>query len=122
MKIAFFDTHQFERSIFETENKTFNHEITFFENRLTEQSANLAAGFNHVDLVSARDLGLKIVRVPEYSPHAAAEHAVALVLSLNRRIHRAYNRVREGNFSLNGLVGFNLYKKTVGIIGTGRIG
>jgi D-lactate dehydrogenase len=60
--------------------------------------------------------------VPEYSPHAVAEHAVALVLSLNRKIHRAYNRVREGNFSLDGLVGFDLYQKTVGVIGTGRIG
>lgn len=156
MKIAFFDTHPFERTFFEKENRPFNHEITFFETRLTNQSANLAAGypcvcvfvndrlpletfqklstggtrlialrsagFNHVDLASARDLGLKVVRVPEYSPHAVAEHAVALVLSLNRKIHRAYNRVREANFSLDGLVGFDLYKKTVGIIGTGKIG
>ncbi len=81
-----------------------------------------SAGFNHVDLTAAHRLGLKVVRVPEYSPHAVAEHAVALILTLNRKIHRAYNRVREGNFSLDGLVGFDLKAKTVGVIGTGRIG
>jgi D-lactate dehydrogenase len=156
MKIAFFDAHCFETTTFQKENKEFNHGIVFFETRLTEQTANLAlgyecvcafvndcldaktleaisaggtrlialrsAGFNHVDLVAARELGLRVVRVPEYSPHAVAEHAVALILSLNRKIHRAYSRVREGNFSLDGLVGFDLFKKTVGIVGTGRIG
>jgi D-lactate dehydrogenase len=81
-----------------------------------------SAGFNHVDLDGAARLGLTVVRVPEYSPFAVAEHAVALVLALNRRIHRAYNRVREANFSLDGLVGFDLHGKTVGVIGTGRIG
>jgi D-lactate dehydrogenase len=81
-----------------------------------------SAGFNHVDLKVASDLGLVVVRVPAYSPHAVAEHATALVLSLNRRIHRAHQRVREGNFSLAGLVGFDLHGKTVGVIGTGRIG
>ena len=80
------------------------------------------AGFNNVDLPAARDLGLPVVRVPAYSPHAVAEHTVALLLTLNRKIHRAYNRVREHNFSLNGLVGFDLHGKTVGIIGTGKIG
>jgi D-lactate dehydrogenase len=88
----------------------------------TQLIALRSAGFNHVDLASAQTLGLRVARVPEYSPHAVAEHAVALILSLNRKIHRAYNRVREGNFSLNGLVGFDLNKKTVGVIGTGRIG
>lgn len=156
MKIAFFDTHGFERAVFQKANEISQHEIAFFETRLTDQTANLAsgypcvcvfvndrldekslralsaggtrlialrsAGFNHVDLASAQTLGLRVVRVPEYSPHAVAEHAVALILSLNRKIHRAYNRVREGNFSLDGLVGFDLNKKTVGIIGTGRIG
>lgn len=156
MKVAVFDTHQFERKFFQEENNSFHHDLTFFETRLTEQTANLAggypcvcafvndrlngkilqtisesgtrlialrsAGFNHVDLESARDFGLRIVRVPEYSPHAVAEHAVALILSLNRKIHRAYGRVRESNFSLDGLVGFDLYEKTVGIVGTGRIG
>jgi D-lactate dehydrogenase len=156
VKIAFFDTHGFEKAIFQKANEALRHEITFFETRLTDQTADLAtgypcvcafvndrldektlralsaagtrlvalrsAGFNHVDLSFARTLGLKVVRVPEYSPHAVAEHAVALVLSLNRKLHRAYNRVREGNFSLDGLVGFDLNKKTVGVVGTGRIG
>ncbi len=81
-----------------------------------------SAGFNHVDLNAAKDLGLSVVRVPEYSPFAVAEHAVAMLLTLNRKTHRAYNRVREGNFSLSGLVGFDLHGKTVGVIGTGKIG
>ena len=80
------------------------------------------AGFNNVDLATACSLGLKIVRVPAYSPHAVAEHTVGLLLTLNRKIHRAYNRVRESNFSLSGLVGFDVFGKTVGIVGTGRIG
>ncbi len=80
------------------------------------------AGHNNVDLAAARALGLAVVRVPAYSPHAVAEHTVGLLLTLNRKIHRAYNRVRELNFSLNGLVGFDIRGKTVGIIGTGKIG
>jgi D-lactate dehydrogenase len=80
------------------------------------------AGYNNVDLAAARALGLNVVRVPAYSPHAVAEHAVGLLLTLNRKIHRAYNRVRELNFSLSGLVGFDICGKTVGIIGTGKIG
>jgi D-lactate dehydrogenase len=80
------------------------------------------AGFNHVDLAAAARLGLPVVRVPEYSPHAVAEHAVAMVLTLDRKLHRAHARVREGNFSLDGLVGFDLHGKTVGLVGTGRIG
>jgi D-lactate dehydrogenase len=80
------------------------------------------AGFNNVDLKAARDLGIAVTRVPAYSPHAVAEHTVALLLTLNRKIHRAHNRVRELNFSLGGLVGFDLHGKTVGIIGTGKIG
>jgi D-lactate dehydrogenase len=80
------------------------------------------AGYNHVDLPAALRLGLPVVRVPEYSPYAVAEHAVSLILALNRKTHRAYNRVREANFSLEGLVGFDLRGKTVGIIGTGKIG
>jgi D-lactate dehydrogenase len=80
------------------------------------------AGFNNVDLAAARTAGLTVSRVPAYSPHAVAEHAVALLLTLNRRIHRAYNRVREHNFSLTGLTGFDLFGKTIGIVGTGRIG
>lgn len=80
------------------------------------------AGYNQLDLGAAQALGLPVVRVPEYSPHAVAEHAVALVLMLNRKLHRAHSRVREGNFSLDGLVGFDLFQKCVGVIGTGRIG
>jgi D-lactate dehydrogenase len=80
------------------------------------------AGFNNVDLVVATKLGITVVRVPAYSPEAVAEHTVALILSLNRNLHRAYARVRKGNFSLEGLLGFNLAGKNVGIIGTGRIG
>lgn len=80
------------------------------------------AGFNNVDLTAARELGIAVVRVPAYSPHAVAEHTIGLLLALNRKIHRAYNRVRELNFSLNGLVGFDIQGKRVGIIGTGKIG
>lgn len=81
-----------------------------------------SAGYNHVDLAAAGRLGMTVVRVPAYSPHAVAEHTVALILTLNRRIHRAYARVREANFSLEGLLGFDLNEKTVGLIGLGRIG
>lgn len=156
MQIAFFDTHQFEKEIFETANKQFGHRIDFIDTRLTEKTVGAArghdcvcafvndrlgeatlkglsdlgirlvalrsAGFNHVDMGAAHRLGIKVVRVPEYSPHAVAEHAVALIMGLNRKVHRAFNRVREGNFSLNGLVGFDLFGKTVGVIGTGKIG
>lgn len=80
------------------------------------------AGFNNVDLARARDLGIAVARVPAYSPQAVADHTAALILSLNRKIHRAYARVREGNFSLDGLLGFSLKGRTVGIIGTGKIG
>jgi D-lactate dehydrogenase len=80
------------------------------------------AGFNNVDLNAAKELGLAVTRVPSYSPHAVAEHAVALILALNRKIHRAFNRVRELNFSLNGLEGFDLHGKTAGILGTGKTG
>ncbi len=80
------------------------------------------AGFNNVDLGTAKAKNIKVVRVPSYSPHAVAEHAVALLLTLNRKTHKAYNRVREGNFSLEKLEGFDLYQKTVGVIGVGKIG
>jgi D-lactate dehydrogenase len=81
-----------------------------------------SAGFNHVDLAAAKEFGIHVVRVPAYSPYSVAEHAVALILALDRKICRAVARVRELNFSLDGLVGFDLHGKTVGIIGTGRIG
>lgn len=156
MRVAFFDTHSFERVYFERANQALGHEIVFLAPRLDHRTATLAqgceavccfvndqldatalrvlseqgvrivalrcAGYNHVDLVAAAALGLPVVRVPEYSPHAVAEHAVALVLALNRKIHRAHNRVHEGNFALDGLVGFDLFRKCVGIVGTGRIG
>ena len=80
------------------------------------------AGFNHVDLSAADELGIQVVRVPAYSPHAVAEHTVGLILTLNRNIHRAYHRVRDSNFSLNGLLGFDLHGRTVGVVGTGKIG
>ncbi len=81
-----------------------------------------SAGFNHVDLVAARDAGIVVARVPAYSPYAVAEHTVALILTLNRKTHRAFNRVREGNFALDGLMGFDMHGKVAGIVGTGLIG
>jgi D-lactate dehydrogenase len=81
-----------------------------------------SAGFNHVDVCAAERLGITVLRVPAYSPHAVAEHTVGLMLTLNRKFHRAFNRVREQNFSLQGLMGFDMHAKTVGVIGTGRIG
>ncbi len=80
------------------------------------------AGFNNVDIEKAKDLGLEVVRVPAYSPYAVAEHTLGLILSLNRKFHKAYSRVRDNNFSLDGLLGFDLHKKTIGVIGTGKIG
>lgn len=80
------------------------------------------AGFNNVDLTAAQAHNIKVCRVPAYSPEAVAEHCVALMLTLNRKTHKAYNRIREDNFDLNGLLGFNLFKKTIGIIGCGKIG
>ncbi|MGD9424845.1 2-hydroxyacid dehydrogenase [Pantoea sp. NSTU24] len=80
------------------------------------------AGFNNVDLAAAKELGLEVVRVPAYSPEAVAEHTIGLMMTLNRRIHRAYQRTRDANFSLDGLTGFNMYQKTAGVIGTGKIG
>ncbi len=80
------------------------------------------AGFNNVDLDSARQYGIRVMRVPGYSPEAVAEHAMALALAANRRLYKAYNKVRENDFSLSGLMGFNFYQKTAGIIGTGKIG
>jgi D-lactate dehydrogenase len=156
VNVAIFDSHRFEREAFTRANVSHQHTLTFFEPRLTPETATLAvgfdavcsfvndrlnaealatlqrqgirlialrsAGFNHVDLEAAARLSLTVVRVPEYSPYAVAEHAVTLLLALNRKIHRAYNRVREGNFSLDGLVGVDLHGKTVGVVGTGRIG
>jgi len=94
--------------------------------QLADQGTKLialrCAGFNNVDLAAANNLGLTVVRVPVYSPYSVAEHTVALILALNRKIHRSHARVREGNFELNGLLGFDLHGRTVGIVGTGNIG
>lgn len=88
----------------------------------TQIIALRCAGFNNVDIEAAKAAGIKVCRVPAYSPEAVAEHAVAMLLTLNRKTHKAYNRVREQNFSLQGLLGYNLHGKTVGVIGTGNIG
>lgn len=88
----------------------------------TRMLALRSAGFNHVDVAKAHELGLTVTRVPAYSPHAVAEHTTALILTLNRRIHRAHARVREGNFALDGLLGFDLRGRTAGVVGTGKIG
>ncbi len=81
-----------------------------------------SAGFNHVDIRAAYDLGMTVLRVPAYSPYSVGEHAVGLMMTLNRKFHRAFNRTREQNFSLEGLMGFDMHGKTVGIVGTGKIG
>ena len=88
----------------------------------TKLIALRCAGFNNVDLRSAEQLGFTVARVPAYSPRAVAEHTVGLILALGRRLHKAYNRVREGNFALDGLLGLELFERTVGVIGTGKIG
>jgi len=93
---------------------------------LAEQGIRLVAlrcaGFNNVDLEAAKRLGIGVARVPAYSPHAVAEHTIALILTLNRKTHRAFNRVREGNFALEGLLGFDMAGRTAGVVGTGKIG
>ncbi|MFK8183330.1 MAG: 2-hydroxyacid dehydrogenase [Phormidesmis sp.] len=156
MKTAFFSAKAYDKKSFEQTNQTFEHEITFFEPRLTAKTVALAAnfpaicvfindelgehslrelaangtkvialrcaGYNNVDLDVAKALNLTVVRVPAYSPYAVAEHAVGLIMMLNRKLYKAYNRVREDNFALKGLLGFDLHGKTVGIVGTGKIG
>ena len=96
--------------------------IKFLADKGLKLIALRCSGFNNVDLKFACDKNVKIVRVPAYSPHSIAEHTVALLLTLIRKTHKAYNRVREGDFSIEGLMGFNLNSKSVGIVGTGRIG
>lgn len=156
MKIAVFDTKQYDRHALSAANVAHGHELVFFEPRLNAETVGLAAGFevvcpfvndrldaavvarlaasgtrlvalrcagfNGVDLAACAQNGISVVRVPAYSPHAVAEHAFALLMAVNRRIHKAYVRVREMDFSLDGLVGFDLYGKTFGVIGAGRIG
>ena len=96
--------------------------LTDLVNNGTRLLAMRCAGYNNVDLVAAKELGLTVVRVPAYSPEAVAEHSVGLMMTLNRRIHKAYQRTRDANFSLEGLTGFTMYGKTAGVIGTGKIG
>ncbi|MBR2473510.1 MAG: 2-hydroxyacid dehydrogenase [Clostridia bacterium] len=155
MKIAFFDTKPYDKPSFDKYGKENGIEFKYFETKLSEDTAELAAGYDGVcvfvnDTVSAKvidilcDHGVKyialrcagfnnvdikhafgrihVLRVPAYSPYAVAEHAIALLLTSIRRIHKAYIRTRDFNFSLNGMTGFDLYGKTVGVIGTGRIG
>ncbi|MEO1561185.1 MAG: 2-hydroxyacid dehydrogenase [Cyanobacteria bacterium J06632_19] len=98
------------------------HTISAIAEQGTKLIALRSAGFNNVDIKAATELGITVVRVPAYSPYAVAEHAAGLILTLNRKYHRAYSRVRESNFSLNGLLGFDLHNSTVGIVGTGKIG
>lgn len=155
IKVAFFDTKQYDIASFEKYIKDSEIEIKFLETKLTEDTAGLAngfdavivfvndilnekvidklcengvrlialrcAGFNNVDLKYAKGK-IPVVRVPAYSPYAVAEHTMALLLTSLRRIHKAYNRTREFNFSLNGFTGFDLHGKTIGVVGTGKIG
>lgn len=156
IKIAFFDTKEYDKNLFEEYNKKYpEYEITYLESKLNKETAPLAkgydvvcifvndvadketikileecgvklialrcAGFNNVDVKNIGDK-IKVVRVPAYSPYAVAEHAVALLLSIDRKIYKAYQRTKKYNFSLNGLLGFDLHGKTVGVIGTGKIG
>ena len=155
MKIAFFDTKEYDRELFDKYNKEYGYEIKYYETKLNHETAPLAngydvvcvfvndevdketidcliennvklialrcAGFNNVDIKYAQDR-IKVVRVPEYSPYAVAEHAVALLLNLNRKLYKSYQRTKKYNFSLNGLLGFDINGKTVGVIGTGKIG
>ena len=155
IKIAFFDTKDYDKKVFDEHNKNYGYEIKYIEEKLCEKTASMSkgydvvcvfvndivdektinilkecgvklialrcAGFNNVDL-KCLDENIKAVRVPAYSPYAVAEHASALLLTLNRKTYKAYQRSKEYNFTLNGLLGFDIHGKTVGVIGTGRIG
>lgn len=156
MKVAIFDTHKYEQTVFEKVNGSYHFKITYFDFKLNENTCLAAtgfdvvcvfvndvvnktvidrlseykvkmialrcSGFNNVDLEEARKKDITVVRVPSYSPHAIAEHTIGLVLALIRKLPQAYVRTRGANFSLEGLVGTELYNKTAGIIGTGQIG
>lgn len=155
MKVAFFDTKQYDMPSFEKLGKENNIKFKFYETKLNEDTVTLAkgcdavcvfvndtvnaavidrlcelgvkvlalrcAGYNNVDIKYAKDK-IKVVSVPAYSPYAVAEHAMALLLTSIRRVHKAFIRTRDHNFSLNGLTGFDLHGKTVGVVGTGKIG
>lgn len=155
-RLAVFSTKKWVIDSFNEINTEYQFELSFFESRMYEKTAQLAkgfdaicvfvndsvqaavleklkeidvklvalrcAGFNNVDINKAAELGIGIVRVPSYSPYAVAEHTLGLILSLNRKFHKAFTRVRDGNFALDGLLGFDIHGKTIGVIGTGRIG
>lgn len=155
VKIAFFDTKEYDKKLFDEYNKNYGYDITYLESKLNSETAPLAkgydvvcifvndvvdeetikilkkcgvklialrcAGFNNVDIKNM-DKSIKVVRVPAYSPYAVAEHAVALLLAVDRKIYKAYQRTKKYNFTLNGLLGFDIHGKTVGVIGTGKIG
>lgn len=154
MKIAFFDTKEYDKKVFNKYNEKYGYDITYFESKLNPETAQLAkgydvvcifvndnanaealrvleengvkcvalrcAGFNNVDLEQKGNM--RVVRVPQYSPYSVAEHAVALLLNINRKIYKSYQRTKKYNFSIDGLLGFDVHGKTVGVIGTGKIG
>lgn len=154
-KVAVFSSKPYDEKSFNALSPE-HMELSYFDTRLTEQSVNLAkgfdavcafvndelnqnvltalndmgvkgialrcAGFNNIDLTSYKDLPIRAARVPAYSPEAVAEHTIAMMMTLNRKLHKAYNRTKEDNFSLDGLLGFNIHNKTLGLIGTGKIG
>ena len=155
IKIAFFDTKEYDRELFDEYNENYGYEITYLESKLNSETAPLARGFDVVCIfvndivdektinilkeckvklialrcagfnnVNVKKLGdeLIAVRVPAYSPYAVAEHAVALILSIDRKIYKAYQRTKKYNFTLNGLLGFDIHGKTVGVVGAGKIG
>ncbi len=132
LDISYFSSHLNEETVYMAEgfdvvccfvNDNLNANVL---KTLKKQGIQLVAlrcaGFNNVDLKTAKELSLPVCRVPEYSPYAVAEHTCALVLDLNRNIHRAHNRIRENDYSLDGLLGFDLHSKTVGVVGAGKIG
>lgn len=131
-ELTYFETRLRSRTVNLT--RDFDAVCVFVNDRLDEETIEVlaeynckaivlrSAGFNNVNLEKAFEKKIRILRVPAYSPEAVAEHALALILTLNRKTHKAYNRVREGNFSLERLTGFNLHKKVIGVVGTGRIG
>lgn len=155
IKIAFFDTKEYDREMFDEYNKKYNYEITYYKTKLNEETAPLASGYdvvcifvndnaNEAVLKKLKKMGVKLLalrcagfnnveiakcpkeltvaRVPAYSPYAVAEHTAGLLLALNRKVYKSYQRTKKYNFSLDGLLGFDINGKTVGVIGTGKIG
>lgn len=155
IKILFYDTKEYDKTLFDKYNESYGFEIKYLETKLNHETAPLAAGydavcifvndvadketlkilkdcgvklvvlrcagFNNVDVKNCPE-GIRVVRVPGYSPYAVAEHAVALLLNVDRKIYKSYQRTKKYNFTLNGLLGFDIHGKTVGVIGTGKIG